>query len=801
MQSAKTFTAFLCINLLLFSAAVAQSEIVLKDIKQKFHQFSEGNFSEKIFVHTDRNFYVAGETMWFKIYVADGATHKAVDISKVACLEVLDKAGKAVLQAKVNLEDGIGKGSFYLPLSLRSGNYVVRAYTSWMRNASADYFFQETVTIVNTFLAPSTDSLPVTSGAFDVQFFPEGGQLLEGIESKVAFRAVGQDGKGIDFEGAVINQEGDTIIQFQPLKFGIGHFYLTPSAGSGYQALINTGNDTIAFRFPAAEKKGYTMQVTNIDAKRIEVAVSSAGEESGIVYLLAHTRNEIKFAEAKNQANGKTFFTIDKEALGDGISHFTVFDNEVKPVAERLYFKYPEQNLALDARLDKELYFARQKADLNLSAHMGGEAAESNLSMAVYKLDSLSQENSGNILSCLWLTSDLRGEIESPGYYFEGSEDSGAQPAEAMDNLMLTHGWRKFLWEDVLRAKEPQPEHVPEYEGLIIKGVVQDKITGEPVAGVKTFLSVPGKLLQFYASESNAKGEIFFVTNNFFGPKELFIQTQAGDSLYTITLKDPYSKESPAISLPSFELIAGKQQSLRARHIHMQAQNIYREGQQNKLIAPVLDSVPYWGPADKIYLLDDYTRFPSMEEVMREYVYEVRVRKENGKFKFMVFNPRLDAFYHENPLVLLDGIPVFDIDKIIKYNPLNVESLEVFNGEYSLGADVLFPGILSYTTYKGDLKGFQQDTDLLKVNYEGLQFQREFFSPVYEPDRDKSSRIPDFRNLLFWSPDIKTGKSGQEKISFYTSDLPGQYIVVVQGITKEGKAGYKSITFQVESSL
>ena len=797
MLPAKRVFACLGLQLLFFTVVIAQSDLVPGKIERKFDHYKY-RFHEKLFVHADRGFYVAGETMWFKMYVVDGETCKPADISKVAYLEILDKEQKPVLQGKINLEDGLGKGSFYLPLSLRSGTYTLRAYTSWMKNTGSEYYYQEPVTIVNTFLNPEVVSTAI-SQEYDVQFFPEGGSMVAGIRSKVAFRAVGRDGKGVDYRGVVVDQNNDTVVQLESLKFGIGHFYFTPSANVSYKAIINAGNDSIAVPLPAVREQGYVMHVDDKNSGKLEVSVTSENTNAPLyVYLLAHTRNVVKVAEAIKLQNGKAIFSFDKAELGDGISHLTIFDQDIQPVAERLYFKYPEQNLVLESNTEKDLFFARQKVDVSLSAAVNEQPVESNLSVAVYKLDSLNSEGSGNILSYLWLTSDLRGAVESPDYYFK---DNDSRTIEAMDNLMLTHGWRRFQWEDVLQDRKPGLRFVPEYEGHIVSGVITEKGSGAPVPGLKTYLSVTGKLVQFYASQTNEKGEFLFVTENFYGPKEMVIQTNGADSLYNFTLNDPFSKEPSIVQLPPFDLSSAIENQLRNRHIQMQAQNMYWEDQRNKFVTPELDSVAFWGPSDKVYLLDDYTRFPTMEEVMREYVYEVRVRKENKKFKFMVFNPDLQTFYPENPLVLLDGVPVFDIDKIIALNPLKVESLEVFNGKYSLGADILFPGIINYTTYKGDLAGFRLDPNLLKMAYEGLQFQREFFSPVYEQDQLKNSRMPDFRNLLFWSPDVKTDEDGKQSLSFYTSDVAGEYIMVVQGLTKEGKAGYKAVTFKVENSL
>ena len=204
-------------------------------IRNRFNQYGGQYLQEKLYVHTDRSFYLAGEIIWFKIYDVDGGSNRPLDLSKMAYIEVISADQKALVQAKIQLANGTGSGSFFLPLSFNSGVYKIRAYTNWMKNYSPDYFFEKPVTIVNS-LKTLGISQAVNTSAFDIQFFPEGGNLVDGIQSKIAFRIVDQNGKGVDCRGAIIDQNGDTIVQFRPLKFGIGHFYFTPSVNKKYKA-------------------------------------------------------------------------------------------------------------------------------------------------------------------------------------------------------------------------------------------------------------------------------------------------------------------------------------------------------------------------------------------------------------------------------------------------------------------------------------------------------------------------------------------------------------------------------------
>src|SRR5690606_38938097 len=200
------------------------------------------------------------------------------------------------------------------------------------------------------------------------------------------------------------------------------------------------------------------------------------------------------------------------------------------------------------------------------------------------------------------------------------------------------------------------------------------------------------------------------------------------------------------------------------------------------------DSLLFFRVPDQNYFLDDYTRFGVMEEVMREYVSTILVRKRRNQFYFRTLNKKTNELFSDNPLVLLDGVPVFDFNAIMSYDPLKVWRLQVVASRYYYGK-LSFSGIVSYSTYTGDLPDFQLDERALIKEYEGMSWQREFYSPVYELPRQVESRIPDLRTVLLWAPDVSTDGDGERTLTFYSGDLPGTYVVDVQGLTTSGMPG------------
>jgi hypothetical protein len=774
---------------LLFLSSRAQ---VIQEVQNSFNLYKQSALQEKIFVHTDKNIYLPGEIVWFKIYCVDGNDHKPLNLSKVVYVDVLDENQNAIVQAKVLMNKGIGDGSLYIPVSISNGNYKFRAYSNWMKNFSPDFYFEKQITLINPLKSPEI-AVKASAPAYDINFFPEGGNLVGGIKSTVAFKAVGQDGKGANLTGVIVDQHNDTVARFKSLKFGMGSFSFTPAANNTYKAIIKIDNNpSITKDLPEINSQGYVMHLTDDGTGQLDVTVKSKDIQEGTIYLFVHTRQMVKIAESVAITNGTAHFTINKNALGEGISHITVFNNAKQPVCERLYFKRPAQQLFIEAGADQSKYDFRKKVNISVSAKgPSGKALNADLSMSVYRIDSLQGIDHSDIFSYLWLSSDLRGNIESADYYFK---NANAETDEALNNLVLTQGWRRFQWNQVLENKSAGFSFLPEYSGHIITARIVNSESGAPAKGIVTYMGIPGKRVQLYTAKSDSTGHLLYNTKDFFGPSEIIDQTnQLIDSTYRIDVLSPFSEQYTKTALPKFEFNAGMLKSIQEHSLGIQVLNIYSANMLKRFYDPLADSSAFYGKPFKTYKLDDFTRFTTMEEDLREYVSEDYIVKSKGKFHIKVLNDK--GFLDSDPLVLLDGIPVFNIDKVIAIDPLKVRKLEVVPYRYFYGP-AEEEGIFSFTTYKGDLGGLELDPHAVVIDYEGIQLRREFYSPVYDNEVQAVSRIPDFRNVLYWSPSVSI--NGKGAASFYTSDQAGKYIGVVQGITPNGEAGVQYFTFEVK---
>jgi len=781
------------LSCLSFSAS-GQEDVQLRSL---FGDYSTRGLQEEIFVHCDKDLYLTGELCWFKLYCVDAVLHRPLGMSKLAYWELLDRADKPVAQLKIGLRDGFGNGSYLLPGSLSSGTYKIRCYTNWMKNFDAGFYFEKEITVINPHQFYDKDTLK-KERACSLRCYPEGGNLVNGVSSTVAFKICGTDGRGVNGYGYVVDELGDTVQTIRSLRMGIGRVVFTPQRGRSYKATVflSNGENAVA-ELPKADSGGFVMHLSDSGGGRLKITVESGGEPvaQGLVYLFVHTRGSVKIVQGNMLQNNRASFIIDKSRLGDGISHITIFDAGRRPVCERLFFKYPSGQLKVGVLSNKEAYSSREKIDVTVNTMSDSGATPANLSMAVYKIDTLQAVDNMNIENYLWLSADLPEAIESPAYYFDPSNQARDS---AVDDLMLTQGWRRFSWADILGGRKPVFSFLPEYTGHIITGKFFDSATKTAVRNRGVFVSSPGVHPTFGAASSDSNGMLRFDMGGFYTDGQLFVRAERPeDSLFSIEIRSPFSATYSQKRLPLFSFAVRDSVALAEYQKDIIVQWEYLGARLGKFSLPAVDTTSFFGKPDVSYLLDDYVRFTTMEEVLREYVAQTSVRNRGGLFEVSVWDKRRDhTLLEPAPLVLLDGVPT-DINRVIGYDPLKVKRLDIVTEAFYHG-NLAFGGILNFVTYNGDLPGFDLDPHTIVMDYGGLEAQRVFYSPAYGVREEVESRLPDFRRLLYWQPTIMTDKRGATAETFYSSDSPGRYVIVVQGVSSNGKVGYAVKEFTVQ---
>src|SRR5690606_24126891 len=375
----------------------------------------------------------------------------------------------------IKLNKGIGEGYFDLTETLPAGTYLIRAYTEWNKNFDQDFIFEKYIEVFSVYdeianeskrYYQSTDSLAKTTTVpiiaynpkIDLQFFPESGEMVHGLPSKVGFKALNAFGKGKMIEGAILDEANNTITTFKSNALGMGSFTLNKvDINKTYYAKLSNQSKDSLYVLPKVAPIGDILSVIEKNSTIILTGISNY-MKSDSIYLNVSSRGLKLFATKLKLQNGTFRFTIESEKLPEGIITFTLTGNNNHKIAERLYFnKRPKNNLNIKITTDKASYSKRELTNLSIkTGNENGEPINTNASVLVINKEQLGrlQNSRDHILSYLLLSSELKGHIENPRYYFNENEDRKAD----LDALMLTQGWRNYKYNQSLYKLSFDPE-------------------------------------------------------------------------------------------------------------------------------------------------------------------------------------------------------------------------------------------------------------------------------------------------------------------------------------------------------
>ncbi len=528
-----------------------------------------------------------------------------------------------------------------------------------------------------------------------------------------------------------------------------------------------------------------TLELGNAPGK-YDVVVSDSGQPSVVVklngandenlFLVTRQGNKVTSSSRSAVQNNEAFFKLNTSAMTGGVTEIDIVNSQLQQVFQTYYYKKEKLSETIHISTDKRTYNTRNKVALQIE---GAANNSYHLSVSVYLVNDINRPGKDNNLLSIWQTdTDANGFLNLASY--------SVKPINtlAMSNL----------------------EYLPEMNGTLLTVIARKSGTSAPAANVPVYVSVEGKLANVQVGRTNNEGLAYFNFRDLYGASQLVLQT---DPEYQDGTDLSISKSYfPVNTQPRFtqgEIINSEMESsLEALHNNAIIDDYYAGSKLDSFAVTNRDSISFYGKPYKTYMLDNYKRFVTMEEVLREYVQEVNVRIRNKDYHFQTFNRQfydlgkymsLDYMMTDgSPLVLLDGVPVADNNKIIKYNPLLVRKLEVVADKFHIGPKV-WNGLVSFVTYKGSMEDFQLDPKDIVVDFDGWQRPRYFYTPDYSHLEIKNSRVPDFRSLLYWSPEIKM--QSPSKLNFYTGDLTGKFVVVVQGISDTGAPVYETTTFDV----
>jgi len=744
---------------------------------------------EKVYLHLDKQTYKAGENIWFSVYFLDATTHKPTTHSNILIVELINSFGKTSMTRLLKLKDGFARGDFNIMDTVPSGLYEIRAYTSWMRNFGDDYFFKRQIEILNPEFSSQLyreDKIANKrlknksirkSEKLDIQLFPEGGDLVAGLESRVAFKVVNDLGQGVDISGEIRNKKGDLVSEFKSFYQGMGAFSFKPAAGEKYHAIILLGGEKYdEIPLPEPLKSGFTLSVNNPDNKEITVSIKSTGDDKQ-VSLIGQTRGQVYYNQSFQLQNQSAEIKIPFDRFPTGILQFTLFNESLVPQCERLVFVNHNDFLKLSLETDRENYGSREKISLKINVRNADSYPVSgnfSLSVSGNEYNNDKGDFYSSIVSYLVLSSDLKGRIQNPEYYFERKTPETRQ---ALDYLMMTQGWRRFTWENVI-GEIPLKIDWEVEKGLAVSGKVTREFFGIPLKFLPVTLTILSGFNDVYTTRTNEKGNYLFnlpdyedtldieiTSTRLSGRKNLIIYIDATELPEKNVLFSSYSKEMEILGTNIFRPVPEK---------------VTDKDQ------PSFQGI-HGTPDNVIYVDDRMSTYNNVFDIIKGRVPGVLVSGNSIQIR----GPN-SFFLSTEPLYLIDDVPV-DASAVASLNPQDVERIEILKGPSSAiygsrGAN----GVIAIYTKRGKF----MKKGVLESQILGYYRPREFYSPRYGTHFDNLN--PDDRITLFWAPSILTDSNGQADTTFFTSDTKGKFDISIEGITPDGQFGSGSASFEIK---
>ncbi|HKH61505.1 MAG TPA: hypothetical protein VKA49_11775 [Flavitalea sp.] len=749
---------------------------------------------EKLYVQFDKNFYSPGETIWFKAYLFAANTPSL--ISKTLYAELLDDQGKVLQRKTAPVVLSGAAAAFDLPVNTNTSIVFVRVYTRWMLNFDSSFLFLKALPIVAA--QKETPKASKAQPVWYLQFFPEGGDLIQGIESRVAFKATDHRGLPIPVAGDIVDSKGKKIAAFSSVHNGMGYLRLQPEGNEQYKARWKDPSGAAKeTNLPTAKQKGLVLEVINA-GKKIQFALKrSENIGQSDVHVVAQMHQQLLYrAKAKLANNPVTSGAIPVEGLPTGIVQVTVFSEDEKPLAERIVFVNQQQHYFItDLNAPLKKLEKRQKNVIQIDVP---DTIVCNLAVSVTDADlNVPQKGEDDIFSHILLTSDIKGYVHQPGYYFSSEADS---VAAHLDLVMMTNGWRRFKWEEVLAGRWPTVHEKPDgYLGIQgkISGVNKSLLSQKEVMGI---LQTKNGAKQFLTIPIEPDGSFFVQDILFFDTAKIYYQfnndkDKVLSSRANFDIRNTFINQSLKLP-PDKEWLARLEKdsvnSLKSRTI---AQKVIDGQKKVQTLATV--EVTAQAKSKKQKMDEEYTSglftgdgttfiteddpfavsALSVFQYLQGKVAGLQITSGAGTptLSWRGGTPDLYLDQMQMDASTLQGIPMSDVAMVKVFRP-------PFFGGFGGGSG----GAIAVYTKKGT-SGNQNVKGLDAVTIHGYSEMREFYSPDYSRPDDAHS-ADDFRTTLYWNPFVYTDRDHRRLVlSFHNNDITKRIRVVVEGFNVEGK--------------
>ncbi|WP_167610093.1 TonB-dependent receptor [Maribellus sediminis] len=757
----------------------AQNENTLKHESESVPPF------QKLYLHTDHEFYFYGDTIWFAAYLLHPQTHQPVKTDCNLYVELADSSANIVHQELFPIHQGFCPGQLSLnDPNLKEGNFLIRAYTDLLGAYGDDMNFSKPISIarVKNKVLYEQHQNRITKVSIDL--FPEGGFLLADTYNQMAFTATDGAGRRIDIRGKLMNRAGEELLKFASLYDGMGIIHFVPEQKETYTLEID-GYPNVEYNFPEIMNSGVKLMVTRQNKNGVELVINSNNREENGTYSVAAMHRGIltSYTDVGSCETEKTV-SIKNELLKTGINRIIVLDQNLVPLSERLVFIDNSDCAALDISLNNSHFVPREEVEIEVIGNKKISLQEQvNLSVTV--IDESSFPTTGvtqNIKSYLLLDSELRGYIANPAGYF--IDEPTVSSAQKLNLLMLTHGWSNYIWNSLA-----EKEKTPDFEtrlGLTLSGTLKNYYQSKRLNDGNVMLSVSSsenKFMQFTPSDS--LGRYTFKNVQFYDSATVIVQgtNRKNKTNTTVTLNN-FQFASPGITPAEITMM---------RNLSDMPVSLLQRKYENDLELKEFFPDRYAHLIGEINVIADKPKEENKGriQIYSEPTYTIEMVDNAYAYPDIIeyLKGRVPGGF--GGIYLIDGIEITGIDSM--FNPVTsipmemIERVEIlkraqaaiFGMQGAHGAvNIILKRGGEYAPSPNTLKG------TLARRIQGFSSYREFYSPKYTSE-NIHSEIPDKRTTLYWNPSVSLNH-GKASISFFTCDNISDYKIYIEGISENG---------------
>lgn len=650
----------------------------------------------------------------------------------------------------------------------------------------------------------------------DVQFFPEGGDLIAGLSKKVAFKAIGSDGRGLPVKGTVVDQKGKEVAALSEIHKGMGYVTFMPEAGNAYTADITFENgEDRSFPLPPVVEQGISVTVVKTDTAQLQLAIVAnsryfEANKGKAFYLIAQANGILCYAAQAALRNEAVVVNLPKDRFPTGVAQLTLFTSAGQPVSERLVFVTHIKPLSIAVSSDQKEYTAKQLVKLGIKVANNDTTTVGSYSVSVVDESKVpyEEDKETTILSNLLLTSDLKGYVEDPNYYFNQPND---QKKEALDVLLLTQGYRRFSYSDILADRYPEVHFFPE-QGIEISGILRLN-NGKPVPNGGLLLSIPDISFRkdTYTDEN---GRFVFQDLVFTDSSRVTINARGNDNYRNMVINvDP--TQYPGVDTTAY----------RANNVL----NIdgafapYLSNSRNEYRTSILlEEVEVTASSRPSFSHKDYSAISGLGMADHQITAD-RLKGCNNLIMCLqtaltgiTYDSQSQLFYITRDYNAGGRIPVqffvngmaMDVPSLNGIMPAEVEGIEIFLRDELGTVSRMYQnnGVVSIYTVKKQEKGPRMSlsqieallpkSNIIDLTPLGYIEERKFYTPKY--DTPERRAVNDIRTTVYWNPEVKTAEDGTAQLEFYNADGTGSYRVVVEGVDALGNIGRSVYRYTVK---